>query len=261
MPQTASESTVAAAASAATSTATTTFPLAVVIARNTMANRVYLSNPTSKDFSGLTSTRDVDAAAGAAPEAAAAAAAIGEEAASGPSPRVALERQAMVQRSRDALQQAFGATRVHADRLIYALAGTMFFAWAPMPFGGARSSPGFTTFSGASAADLLHYIVAESFAMYWQLKGRDALDFTVASANEVLDLHYRQDKENLDERMLKGMKKAGHIRWQGQNIIPAHLAHVDEGGMPSVTFVEFTPYHVLKLRMEQKYGEKESEDE
>ncbi|KAI9342839.1 hypothetical protein BDR26DRAFT_858853 [Obelidium mucronatum] len=157
---------------------------------------------------------------------------------------------------------SFGQTKVHPDRIIYAIAGTLFYPWSPLPFGGPKTCPGYTSFDGSDAMELLKYILTESFQVHWQCKGRESLDFVVGCINEVLTLHYQGDKEELDERMLKGMKKAGHIQWQGQNIIPAYLSHIDEGtGTSTNSTVEFTPIHLVNYRRAQVKRRQQSIEE
>ncbi|KAI8622088.1 hypothetical protein BC830DRAFT_871588 [Chytriomyces sp. MP71] len=154
--------------------------------------------------------------------------------------------------SHGAIMNAFANTKVHCERLIYCLAGTIFYPWSPLPFGGPKTAPGYASFSGVNAMDVLHYILTESFFVHWHFKGRGCLDFVAASINEVLALQYRGNKDELDERMLKGMKKAGHIRWQGQNVIPAYLSHLNEDGAQQPPTVEFTPLNILRYRTNLK---------
>ncbi|KAI9338977.1 hypothetical protein BDR26DRAFT_1007939 [Obelidium mucronatum] len=139
-----------------------------------------------------------------------------------------------------AIMQCFSNTRVNPSRLIYCLAGLLFYAWAPLPFGGPKASPGYASFTGATAYKLLQFIVNGSIAKYWEGRGRDALDLVVMSANKVLDLHSYGAKDVLDELLLKGMKKSGYISFYGAARIPPEFVHVHEEG--AVEFgVEFRP--------------------
>ncbi|ORY40826.1 hypothetical protein BCR33DRAFT_359345 [Rhizoclosmatium globosum] len=144
-----------------------------------------------------------------------------------------------IQESVESLLTVFSSTRVHRDRLIYALAGCLFCPQSPPPFGGSKTKPGYISFDGESAYELLHYIVAESLGIQWKLKQTKAVKLVGASVNRVLGLHYAGIKDEVDELMLKGMKKAGHSEWFGVVRVPEHLVHVSEEGCvgPFVAFV------------------------
>ncbi|KAI8611545.1 hypothetical protein BC830DRAFT_649720 [Chytriomyces sp. MP71] len=98
----------------------------------------------------------------------------------------------------------------HPHRFVYALAGFLFTPKSPAPFGGARMSPG-------------------------------VLDFVCRAVNRVLVLHERGLKDQLDERVLQGMRKAGHLPWTGAAFMPVHLRHIEAGGLERTsTTIEFS---------------------
>ncbi|KAI9346892.1 hypothetical protein BDR26DRAFT_855314 [Obelidium mucronatum] len=129
------------------------------------------------------------------------------------------------------IHSLFSSTKAHPDRLIYALAGTLFYPTSPKPFGGKkRTKPGYITYQGKSAQDLLLYIVKQLLSACY--KGRDpdleSITFVMKAINEVLGLQEAKAKDELDERMLKGLKKSGVIEWFGAASIPLPLQHRDE---------------------------------
>ncbi|KAI9327377.1 hypothetical protein BDR26DRAFT_875524 [Obelidium mucronatum] len=136
----------------------------------------------------------------------------------------------ILQQSIQSIEQLFQQIKhVHQDRLYYTLAGLLFHSWAPLPFGGSKTKPGYVCFTGETTRDLLDFIVTESVVMYWNLKGRDAIDFVAKNVNEVVKLYYQEGKKDyLDELCLKGMKKAGHIKWKGDYFMPPHLRYTPE---------------------------------
>lgn len=144
----------------------------------------------------------------------------------------------------EVVQYVFSRTKVNPARLVYALAGTLFFPWRPLPFGGPPSRPGYVRYTGCTARDLLEWIVAESFDTWRKLNSTDALQVIVANANELLRMQFRGEKDELDEWMMKGRKKSGRIDWFKAAHIPARLRHVDEEGVsgcPNGSAVVFVP--------------------
>ncbi|KAJ3224946.1 hypothetical protein HDU81_008254 [Chytriomyces hyalinus] len=142
----------------------------------------------------------------------------------------------MIEETYATLQQAFSHGRAAAnsiERCIYILAGFMFWPHSALPFGGPKGNPGFTQFNGETAQDLLRFIVMGAVKKYRHMRGRDALDLVVSSSNKVLELQQLGAKDVMDEYMLKGMKKAGHVPFFGASYIPPRLQHVREGdGQP-----------------------------
>ncbi|KAI9346203.1 hypothetical protein BDR26DRAFT_932059 [Obelidium mucronatum] len=133
-----------------------------------------------------------------------------------------------LQHSHYTLHTLFTSTRVHSDRLIYALAGSLFDSRSPQPFGGTKMNPGFLKYQGTTAAEVLQFIITESYTAYWNEMNVKGIKFVVTSVNRTMDLHYRGMKDEIDELMLKGMKKAGAIEWFGAMLIPKHLCHAYE---------------------------------
>ncbi|KAI8611724.1 hypothetical protein BC830DRAFT_1140060 [Chytriomyces sp. MP71] len=145
-----------------------------------------------------------------------------------------------VQYSIATIKSIFSNTLVHPDRLIYALAGTLFKPESPFPFGGPRLSPGYTKFSGRTGQSLLHFIVAGADECYNKYRDPQAMELVSNSIGRLMSMHYQGMKDALDERVLKGMKKAGHIEWFGAANLPQELQHVDEiRGRNATAVVDF----------------------
>ncbi|KAJ3114166.1 hypothetical protein HK100_001738, partial [Physocladia obscura] len=115
---------------------------------------------------------------------------------------------------------------VHSDRLIYCLAGILFCASSPHPFGGSKSRPGYTSYSGTTIRTLLDFIVSSSYEAYWSCRGRHSIDAIINGVNRVLDLHDGgKNKRLTDELVLKGMNRASvkvsvistHLQYTGVN--------------------------------------------
>ncbi|KAI9348235.1 hypothetical protein BDR26DRAFT_854288 [Obelidium mucronatum] len=110
----------------------------------------------------------------------------------------------------------------------------------PIPFGGTRSSPGYLAFTGHTPESLLEFIISETYKVSWRILNRVVFDFVVSHINWIVDLHYRGVKDELDEWMMKGLKRAGHIEWFGAHYIPRQLRHVWESRGKSIPYsVEF----------------------
>ncbi|KAJ3254384.1 hypothetical protein HDU77_004124 [Chytriomyces hyalinus] len=131
----------------------------------------------------------------------------------------------MIEATYATLQLAFSR---QIERCIYILAGFMFWPHSALPFGGPKGNPGFAQFNGETAQDLLRFIVTGAVKKYRHMRGRDALDLVVGSANKVLELQQLGAKDVMDEYMLKGMKKAGHVPFFGASYIPPRLQHVPD---------------------------------
>ncbi|KAI8829581.1 hypothetical protein BJ741DRAFT_581947 [Chytriomyces cf. hyalinus JEL632] len=130
--------------------------------------------------------------------------------------------------STSAIMSFFSNTAVSSSRLIYITAGLMFDPASPRPFGGPKIQPGYVDYVGTTVPSLLQYLVESSFRWYWGCRGRDALDFLTRSVNKARQLHFAGNADFLNELMLKGMKKAGHIEWSGVLRIPESLRHRPE---------------------------------
>ncbi|KAI9328799.1 hypothetical protein BDR26DRAFT_41528 [Obelidium mucronatum] len=134
----------------------------------------------------------------------------------------------LLTQSHAAILTCFKNTQCHPHRFIYCLAGRLFFSAAPLPFGGPRKTPGYAAFEGEDPDQLLSFIIEAAFKVYWNARGRAGLEIIVETVNLILDWHKQRRKDELDELMLKGMKKAGHIPWFGASSILEPLRHVDE---------------------------------
>ncbi|KAJ3013492.1 UNVERIFIED_CONTAM: hypothetical protein HDU68_000650, partial [Siphonaria sp. JEL0065] len=167
-----------------------------------------------------------------------------------------LSQQHLIQHSLSTLYTLFKSTRVHPDRFIYALAGTLFDWRSPQPFGGSKMKPGFLNYTGTNTTDLLHFIITEAYMAYWNNMNVKGIKFVVVSINQILDLHHHGVKDTTDELLLKGMKKAGHIEWFGPANVPYFMRHIEEDGVlpsgisftfPSKLLKEYIPTHSRTL--------------
>ncbi|KAJ3021744.1 UNVERIFIED_CONTAM: hypothetical protein HDU68_009492 [Siphonaria sp. JEL0065] len=140
----------------------------------------------------------------------------------------------------------FTKTRAHPDRILYIVTGLVFVADSPLPFGGPKTTPGYVQYIGSTPQDLLEYIVSSAYKAYWGYRGKTALEFIVQIMNQALDLHFQGDKEKLDELLLRGMKRSGHISSNRMAVIPEKLMHVAEVDNSFVaTQVLFTPTYLV----------------
>ncbi|KAI8616875.1 hypothetical protein BC830DRAFT_1116151 [Chytriomyces sp. MP71] len=130
--------------------------------------------------------------------------------------------------------------KVSPNRLLYIATGIIFDARSPPPFGGPKARPGYIAYKGRGALPLLQFILTSSFKWYISSRGPQALQFVVASINKALVLHRHRGRDFLNELMLRGMKRAGHIEWSKVARIPQSLQHVAEIEAVSEG-VRFTP--------------------
>ncbi|KAJ3250275.1 hypothetical protein HDU77_006805 [Chytriomyces hyalinus] len=137
-------------------------------------------------------------------------------------------RPSIIKKSSLAIQSFFSNSKVSPSRLIYITAGLAFDPASPKPFGGPKTHPGYVEYDGTTVASLLEYLVESSFKRYWACRGREALDFVAGCVNRARKLHYAGNADILNELMLKGMKKSGHIPWNALVTIPETLRHRQE---------------------------------
>ncbi|KAJ3058633.1 hypothetical protein HDU98_005271, partial [Podochytrium sp. JEL0797] len=142
-------------------------------------------------------------------------------------PHESLHKPTISTESQQSILNLFSRAKVHPDRLIYALAGILFRPESNFPFGGSKTQPGYAKFNGRNAEQLLDFIVTSAYKGFWMMKQEKILVSVVASVNRVLELHFSGEKDMVDELMMRGVKKAGHIDWFGAAFIPEHLKHVD----------------------------------
>ncbi|KAJ3026459.1 UNVERIFIED_CONTAM: hypothetical protein HDU68_005634 [Siphonaria sp. JEL0065] len=88
--------------------------------------------------------------------------------------------------------------------------------------------PGFLNYTGATTTDLFEYIISETYKSYWENMNVKGIKFLTTSVNRIMDLHLSGMKDEVDELLLKGQKKAGHVEWLGRKSVPLQLQHVDE---------------------------------
>ncbi|KAJ3015522.1 UNVERIFIED_CONTAM: hypothetical protein HDU68_012693, partial [Siphonaria sp. JEL0065] len=147
--------------------------------------------------------------------------------------------------SHQAILTCFQNKKCHPHRLIYCTAGRLFFSAAPLPFGGPRINPGYTEFQGKDADELLTYIISAAYKVYWNSRGQAGLNVVVEVVNLVLDWQDQGLKDHLDELLMKGLKKAGHIEWFGPANVPVHLRNSFEDGVDAPSAF-FTPRRGIK---------------
>ncbi|KAJ3205762.1 hypothetical protein HDU67_008665 [Dinochytrium kinnereticum] len=128
---------------------------------------------------------------------------------------------------------ALKAACTNPHRLIYALASRVFTVKAVRPLGG--RTPEFRLYDGHTADDLLEFIISKSVESPLNGRGRkrvlpgDCLRFVVDELNEVLRLQQSDSKDEVDNLVLSGMSKAGHIESQTRLVIPEDLRHGAKG--------------------------------
>ncbi|KAI9346172.1 hypothetical protein BDR26DRAFT_122777 [Obelidium mucronatum] len=130
------------------------------------------------------------------------------------------------------LYSLFATTKLtNPGRLIYALAGACFHAKAPLPFGGRKATPGFAAFQGRTVQEVLVFIIEGMYTTHWKLGTKVVVKFVCDAVNRVVGLQKSGGcKDTLDELMMRGMKRSGHIDWFGAHYIPKWLRHVEEHG-------------------------------
>ncbi|KAI8622082.1 hypothetical protein BC830DRAFT_1090708 [Chytriomyces sp. MP71] len=169
--------------------------------------------------------------------------------------RLDLKPSEVLQQSFYVLSQLLGSIdETHRDRQIYALAGVLFCATKPLPFGGSKSKPGYAKYKGKGATTLLQFIISEAFSAAWAFKGRDAIDAVVRAANSVVEVHCAGHKDTIDELLLRGLRKAGHIKWAGEWHVPEALRDRRLVGIVLGTTIEF---HVQRRSLQVSKEEDE----
>ncbi|KAJ3193502.1 hypothetical protein HK101_004710, partial [Irineochytrium annulatum] len=131
------------------------------------------------------------------------------------------------------------------DRPIYALIGRVFQPTSPVPFGG-KSRPGYASFTGDTAVDVLDWVVVKAISPPHRGRGLrgvlppgGALIWLAGEANAVVQWISTGDKDSVDESMLRGMVRTRHlsIRKGLAVVIPQHLRDPG-GGVTSVRMSE-----------------------
>ncbi|KAJ3295665.1 hypothetical protein HDU79_008691 [Rhizoclosmatium sp. JEL0117] len=144
---------------------------------------------------------------------------------------------------------ALDALLLDSDRLLFAATGKLFSPSSPLPFGGPRTKPGYVNYRGSTTQDLKRYIVSEMYRLYSITRCRKLLKYVATCFHCVLD--YQQDgrKDDLDELMLKGMKRSGHIDWSGARYIPEGLQHRSLYSQDSMV-----PYGGVEFSVKGRFG-------
>ncbi|KAJ3143920.1 hypothetical protein HK101_002947 [Irineochytrium annulatum] len=133
------------------------------------------------------------------------------------------------------------------DRLAYALAGQVFKLKAPHPFGGQKKDAGFLHFDGHNVDDVLSFIVSGMFATSpakarkkkkpsakpkpSAAGGIDAdatplppsFAFVIACLNDVIDIFLSDEKDEMDQLVVRGMVRAGHLSEEGRIWLPRNV--------------------------------------
>ncbi|KAI8616878.1 hypothetical protein BC830DRAFT_164343 [Chytriomyces sp. MP71] len=152
----------------------------------------------------------------------------------------AASEQSILADSCNVIMSYFSQDKVSSNRLLYIAISRVFDPQAPLPFGGKKSKPGYAEYSGRNAYSLLEYTISMCFKWYWGCRGPGALQFVVDSVNHALEWHRERDRDFLNELMLKGMKRAGHIEWSKASYVPPALRQEGERDN-DVRAVFFTP--------------------
>ncbi|KAI8607719.1 hypothetical protein BC830DRAFT_1157970 [Chytriomyces sp. MP71] len=121
------------------------------------------------------------------------------------------------------IRQVLATLSIHSDRIIYALAGLIFTPKSPTPYGGPKLKPGYVLYKGNTPSSLLSWIVTQAYNQYWTTLDPAILPFLVQSFQRVVELVTRGERDSINEVMMKGLKKAGHIAWNGAAYLPPHL--------------------------------------
>ncbi|KAJ3213964.1 hypothetical protein HDU67_002272 [Dinochytrium kinnereticum] len=102
---------------------------------------------------------------------------------------------------------------IHRDRILYAFASKVFDPKLPRPFGGKRN-PGFLRFEGDNTDDLLNFIFNEVLQSQPHSRGKgkvcgaELLKLVIAGFNIVLRLHHGNSKDELDDSVMRGMRRS-----------------------------------------------------
>ncbi|KAI9351476.1 hypothetical protein BDR26DRAFT_430211 [Obelidium mucronatum] len=149
----------------------------------------------------------------------------------------------------------FSTTKVHPHRLIYGVTGLVFRPCSPKPFGGPKAKPGYRLLVGHTSNGLLTVIIKETIQQLIRMKEAGAIEALVAAVNKVMELQAAGARDQLNELVMKGIQKSGHIEWRKVGSLPEYLRHVDEGvGIERRDdCVEFTPTNIRHEFMRNKY--------
>ncbi|KAI9351475.1 hypothetical protein BDR26DRAFT_929911 [Obelidium mucronatum] len=136
--------------------------------------------------------------------------------------------------------RAISTTQVHQDRLIYAVIGLLFIPASPKPFGGSKTKPGYRLLVGQSASDLFSQTIKVSLDRLILFKDAAAIEAVVAATNRVLNIQESGSRDEMNELVMKGLQKSGHIEWRQVGSLPEFLRQKTDLEVVT-TCVEFTP--------------------
>ncbi|KAJ3118311.1 hypothetical protein HDU96_002468 [Phlyctochytrium bullatum] len=146
-----------------------------------------------------------------------------------------LTSEQLLQQTMDVFYAALNDVCNNPCRLIYSLASRVFTTKAVRPLGG--RSPEFLEYDGDTPEDLLEFILAKAIEPPTNGRGRkkveagECLEFVVQEMNDIIRIHRNDGKDEIDNMLLSGMTKAGHITIKLGNriVIPEELRHGSKG--------------------------------
>ncbi|KAJ3118293.1 hypothetical protein HDU96_002731 [Phlyctochytrium bullatum] len=139
--------------------------------------------------------------------------------------KTGLNANQLLQRTVDVFYVALNAVCNNPCRLIYALGSRVFTTKAVRPLGG--RNPEFLEYDGETPEDFLEFILAKAIEPPMNGRGRkkvdpgECLQFVMLEMNDVIKLHRNGCKDEIDNMLLTGMTKAGHIQLGNKIVIPA----------------------------------------
>ncbi|KAJ3100395.1 hypothetical protein HDU96_010356 [Phlyctochytrium bullatum] len=134
-----------------------------------------------------------------------------------------------LQQTMDMFYVALNDVSNNPCRLIYALASRVFTTKAIRPLGG--RNPEFLEYDGDTPEDLLEFILSKAIEPPTNGRGRkkvepgDCLSYVVKEMNDVIKLQRNGCKDEIDNMLLAGMTRTGHIQLENRIVIPEDLRH------------------------------------
>ncbi|KAJ3098045.1 hypothetical protein HDU97_004339 [Phlyctochytrium planicorne] len=114
------------------------------------------------------------------------------------------------------LQAFSSSSETSPARYVYALAGRLFHQSTPYPIGG-KKAPGYMTFRGTTPADLLFWLSAHVIIPPLMGRGHRTVEpgtclrYCVERINEILQQERSGCKDDIDNAVLGGLTKCGHL--------------------------------------------------
>ncbi|KAJ3191825.1 hypothetical protein HDU67_005700, partial [Dinochytrium kinnereticum] len=158
----------------------------------------------------------------------------------------------------DIVLHAFQITGSNPDRLTYALAGLVFSTTSPLPYGG-KKKPGFFAFQGATAGDVLDWILQKAVEPPKRGRGKrgilpagGALKYIADQVNDLLQWQRSSGKDIIDDAVLRGLTRSGHSSNYpaGRTVLPHHLRANSNEGASALKVVEFTKTQHVTLTLQ-----------